>query len=96
MDCEEDLEEGPARKAERRLKSPEKATPMKRRVHRHDEEPNVKKKVIDDAMEEVDVTGEMDMDAIEARHVDERIIGQAILGKNLHDVYSNKRIELAI
>ena len=40
--------------------------------------------------------GEMSLDAIEARNVDERIVCQAILGKNLHDVYSNKRIELAI
>ena len=40
--------------------------------------------------------GEMSLDAIKARNVDERIVCQSILGKNLHDVYSNKWIELAI
>ena len=37
-----------------------------------------------------------DLAAVQARREDEEIICKAILGKSLHEIYSNNRIKLAV
>ena len=45
---------------------------------------------------DVDFSDDVDVESIQARREDERISHRAVLGQNLHDVYSNKRTRLAI
>ena len=60
----------------------------------HDDEPDTKKVIRDDGSDE-DGMAE-DLDTMSARKKDEEIVCQAILGKNLHDIYSVSRIKLAV
>ena len=70
---------------------------MKRRSTVHNDEPGTKKIITgdmsDDDMEDLDMT---DLGAIAARKEDERIVCQAVLGKDLHEVFTNKRVQLAV
>ena len=68
---------------------------MKRKESVHNEEPDTKRIIIDDLSEDVDERM-ADVGAIAAKQEDEWIVCRAILGKDLHDVYSNARTQLAI
>ena len=94
MEDVEDLDDGPTSMSERRLRAPARAPPVKRRIDMHEEEPKPKKTIMTD--DDDGNVREFDMSAIEARRVDERIVCQAIFGKNLHDVYANERIALEV
>ena len=88
--------EGPNNTSKRRLRTPIRADAVKRRLDVHDDEPDLKKIILDDGMSSDD--GDMGVDAVSvrARKEDEEILSKAILGRNLHDVYSGSRIKLAI
>ena len=67
----------------------------------HDEEPDTKRIILGDMSDEgeagdVDIGDGIDVDSIQARREDGIILHRAVLGQNLHDVYSNERIKLAI
>ena len=47
MDYGDDLDNGPMRRTERRVRTPARAPPVKRRVGGHEEEPETKKLLID-------------------------------------------------
>ena len=98
MEGADDLDDGPASVSERRFRSPIRAPPTKRRNVIHEDEPDLKKIILDEPSDNEDnaAMGEHGLSAVEARRADERIVCQAILGENLHDVYSNERIALAI
>ena len=73
-----------------------RAPPVKRNNNAHDEEPGTKK-IITGEMSDDDSNMKMDeLNMINEKRTDEMIVSQAILGKNLHDVYSNERIILAV
>ena len=61
----------------------------------HEEEPDLKKVIVDEPSDDGNDMVDDDLDVL-IRKEDEYIIGQAVLGKNLHDVYSHLRIEMAI
>ena len=67
---------------------------MKRKKNIHIEEPATERSIIDELSED-EPTG-MDTDSLQAKHDDMRIIGRAMLGQNLHEIYSNSRINLAV
>ena len=95
MDQDADvLDDGPNHTSERRLKSLVRAQPMKRKKNIHIEEPATKRSIIDELSE--DEANGMDADSLQAKHEDMRIIGRAMLGQNLHETYSNARINLAV
>ena len=62
----------------------------------HDEEPDTKKIIRDDD-DDVNMEGErgVDLDGVRAQREDEDLVCRYFLGKNLHDVYSNGRLQLA-
>ena len=61
----------------------------------HEEEPDLKKVIVDEPSDDGNNMADDDLDVL-IRKEDEYIVGQAVLGKNLHDVYSHLRIEMAI
>ena len=97
----DDLEHAPTLVSERRVKTPVRPPASKRRSVVHDEEPDTKRIILGDMSDEgeagdVDIGDGIDVDSIQARREDEIILHRAVLGENLHDVYSNKHIKLAI
>ena len=95
MDQDPDgLDDGPNHASERRLKSPVRAQAVKRKKNIHIEEPATKRSIIDELSE--DEPNGMDADSLQAKNEDMRIIGKAMLGQNLHEIYSNARINLAV
>ena len=63
----------------------------------HIDEPDTKKIIIDhESDEENAAMSTEDLSAINARMEDERIVCMAVLGKDLHDIFSNERVSLAI
>ena len=61
----------------------------------HDEEPDTKHIILDDDDENMEGDQGADLDEVRARREDEDIVCRYVLGKNLHDVYSNERFQLA-
>ena len=62
----------------------------------HDEEPDTKIVILDDyGVDDMDNDG-LDIRALQARHEDEMFLSKSILGHDLHEVYSNQRINIAI
>ena len=90
----DELDDGPNHPSERRLKSPTRAPPVKRKKNIHIEEPATKRNIIEELSE--GEPANMDADSLQAKHEDMRIIGRAMLGQNLHETYSNARIDLAV
>ena len=143
---EEELEDGPNAVSERRIQTPVRAPPTKRRVGVHDDEPDMKVVIRDDdemglsavtrvvdhsgsrpnkartgpikGVEKTTYTKPGSSASLSKRKVlevqceqvspesgpshvslvteDEDIVCRAILGKNLHDIYSSERIKLAV
>ena len=65
----------------------------------HDDEPDTKKITLDDPSDNEQAGGDemqCDLDAIRIRKEDEDIIGRAILEKGIHEVYSEKIIDMAV
>ena len=94
---EDELEDGPTGVSERRLHSPVRAPPVKRRNTTHEEEPDTKKIIVDHESNDENVPMSVaDLNALNVRREDERIVCLAVTGKNLHDVFSNERITLAV
>ena len=86
MDQDADvLDDGPNNTSERRMKSPVRAQAVKRKKNIHIEEPATKRSIIDELSE--DEPNSMDADSLQAKHEDMHIIGRAMLGQNLHDIY---------
>ena len=90
--------DGPAKGTDRRFRTPERKPAIKRKELIHEEEPDTKKIIREYYGIEIDgyYDGGADVDAIHARKEDLLILSRAILGKSLHEVYSNERIELAV
>ena len=94
-DDSQEFDDGPTSVSERKVRTPMRNSAPKRKESIHSEEPDTKKIILGDLTDDED--GDMaDISAIEERRVDEKIVSQAILGKDLHDVYSNARVRLAI
>ena len=93
----DELDDGPTIVSEKRMRTPVRAPPTKRRSTVHNDEPGTKKIITgdlsDDDMEDLHMT---DLGAIAARKEDEWIVCQAVLGKDLHEVFTNKRVQLAV
>ena len=68
---------------------------MKQRSNMHGEEPDTKHIILDDDDENMEGDQGADLDEVRARREDEDIVCRYFLGKNLHDVYSNERLQLA-
>ena len=97
MEGADDLDDGPIPVSERRFRTPVRAPPVKRKKSVHDEEPGTKKIITGEMSDDDDSNMKTDeLNMINEKRTDEMIVSQAILGKNLHDVYSNKRIILAV
>ena len=98
-DGEDEFDDGPVSVSERRVHTPVRAQAVKRKKLVHGEEPDLKKIIADDNSDDDMADGNgmgVDIDAIRARCEDERIVCLAMLGRNLHDVFSNDRIKLAV
>ena len=67
---------------------------MKRKKNIHIDEPATKRSIIDELSE--DEANSMDADSLQLKHEDMRIICRAMLGQNLHEIYSNSWINLAV
>ena len=91
MEEEVELDDGPNSISERRMQTPVRSAPVKRKSNIHDEEPDTKKVICGDLTDE-----DLDIDSLRARREDEEIVCKAVLGRDLHDVYSNKRIQVAV
>ena len=90
---DETLIDAPASKSDIRLKSPDRKKAAKRGTARHDEEPSIKRFVIEDTnMEEDDA---IDVDSLAAKREDQLILYHAVLGHDLTGTYSDKRLKLA-
>ncbi len=90
----DELDDGPNTTSEPRMKSPVRAPATKRKKNIHNEEPATKRSMIDELSED-EVNG-MDADSLQAKQEDMRIISRAMLGQNLHEAYSNSRINFAV
>ena len=96
MEGAHDLDDGHIAVNERRFRTPVRAPPVKRKNNVHEEEPGTKM-IITGEMSDDDSNMKMDeLNMINEKRTDEMIVSQAIIGKNLHDVYSNERIILAV
>ena len=63
----------------------------------HIDEPDTKRIIIDHESDEDNAAmNTEDLSAINAKLEDERIVCMAVLGKDLHDIFSNERVALAI
>ena len=74
--------------SERRLRTSKRGQPIKRRSMVHDEEPDTKNMIPDTDGE--DYNDGIYVDVIQARREDVKILSMAVLGKSLHDIYSNQ------
>ena len=95
----DELDEGPNIASEKRVKTPVRAPATKRKIGVHDEEQPTKVIIRDDGDDEVmvDEAAKMEcVDSVRARKEDEEILCKAILGKSIHETYSNDRIKLAV
>ena len=90
--------DGPAKGTDRRFRTPERKPALKRNELTHEEEPDTKKIIREDSDIEIDgyYDDGADVDAIHDRKENQLILSRAILGKSLHEVYSNERIGLAV
>ena len=94
-DARQEFDDGPTSVSERRVHTPVRNPAAKRKENIHTEEPDTEKIILGDLADEED--GDMaDVSAIKESKVDEKIVSQAILGRDLYDVYSNARVQLAI
>ena len=83
----------PASNSYIRIKSPDRNKGAKRGADRHDEAPSAKRIVFEDInMEEDDG---IDVDSLAAKREDQLILYHAMLGHDLTETYSNKRLKLA-
>ena len=96
-ECAEDrdFDDGPVIASERRIRSPIRTPARKRKETIQDDEPGTKMIIRDEPSDEEVLGDDNSMDLI-ARREDKHIVAQAILGRSLHEVYSNTRIKLAI
>jgi hypothetical protein len=79
------------------MRTPVRAPPTKRRSTVHNDEPGTKKIITGDMTDDdMDDLRMIDLGALAAGKEDELIVCQAVLGKDLHEVFSNKRAQLAI
>ena len=93
---DETLIDAPGRKSEARFRSPERKKASKRKKLIHGEEPDLKKIISDHGeMEDIAEDNDLDIDSIIAKKEDQNILYHAILGHDLTEVYSNKRLQLA-
>ena len=90
----DELDDGPNHVSERRMTSPARAPPIKRKKNIHNEEPATKRSIIEELSDNEPDT--MDADSLQAKKEDAHIISRAMLGQNLHEIYSNARIHLAV
>ena len=90
----DELDDGPNISSGRRMKSPVRAPATKRNNQIHNEEPATKRSIIDELSDD-DGDG-IDVDSLRAKLEDMLIIGRALSGQSLHDIYSNSRINLAV
>ena len=88
-----ELDDGPVTVSERRVKSPTRAPATKPKKSIHAEEPDTKKSIIGDL---TDDENDLDIDSLRAKQEDIHIVSMAILGRSIHESYSNSRIELAV
>ena len=66
-------------------------------VLRPEEEPDTKKIILDEPSDEDDAHMDPeDLSTVNEKRIDQFNVTQAILGKNLHDIYSSSRIRLAV
>ena len=94
---EDKLEDGPTGVSERRLHTPVRKAPTMTRKRTHEEEPDTKKVILGDMTDDENKeTTAAEISALSARLEDKRIVCMAVMGKNLHDVYSNERIKMAV
>ena len=69
---------------------------MKRRADGvHDEEPDLKVKILEDDDEMIDGGEILDIDIMKSKQQDKDIIYHAMLGHDLTEVYGGKRMQLA-
>ena len=94
---EDELEDGPTGVSERSVHTQVRTAPAKRRKAIHEEEPDTKKVILGDMTDEEneEMTAAV-ISFLNACLEDERIVCMAAMGKNLHDIYSNERITLAV
>ena len=97
MEEEDGLDDGPTHPSERRIRSPTRTAPSKRRSQIHDEEPDTKRIILDEVSDDDDMEMQAeDLSMMNEKKIDSYIVCQAILGKDLHEVYSQSRIRLAV
>ena len=88
-----ELDDGPVTVSERRVKSPTRAPATRRKKNIHAEEPDTKKSIVGDL---TDDENDLNIDSLRAKQEDMKTVSMAILGHNIHESYSNSRIELAV
>ena len=82
--------------SERRVRTPVRNPPTKRRLATTEDEPDTKKIIVGGLTDKEDnMMQGTDLDSLD-RKGDESIVHLAVMGKNLHDMYSNASIEMAI
>ena len=95
---EHDLDDGPVERSETRFKTPERKPATKRRgednaAEAREGEPAKNNQCFEIVNDEGD--GDQDSSVVQAKLEDERILHHAMLGHDLTEVYSNKRLQLA-
>jgi hypothetical protein len=86
-EASDELDDGPTMVSEKRMRTPVRAPPIKRRSAVHIDEPDTKKIITGHLTDDEDNDLRMtDLDAIAARCEDEWIACQAVLGKDLYEV----------
>ena len=93
---EEDIvADKPHLRTESRVKTPDRRHPVKRRADGvHDEEPDLQVTILDDDDEMIEGGEILDINVMKFKQQDREIIYHAILGHDLAETYSSKRLQL--
>jgi hypothetical protein len=87
------LDDGPNALSECRFQSPVRPPATKRKKNIHVEEPATKRSIVGELSG--DEEG-MDADSLQVKREDMKIVSLALLGRSIHEVYSNARIDVAV
>ena len=87
------LDDGPNVLSDCRFQSPTRPLATKRKKNIHVEEPATKRSIVGEMTDDEDG---LDIDSLRKKREDMRIASLALLGRSIHEVYSNSRIDTAV
>ena len=87
------LDDGPNVLSERRFQSPTRPPATKRKKNIHVEEPATKRSIVG---EMTDDEHRLDVDSLRVKREDMKIVSLALLGRSIHEVYTNSRFDIVV